>query len=218
MNLKIRKTYLLFKKQEDGSTDLCVSTGAEWYSVTEANKSLPKEQRREFIIDCIYDGGLLDYMVIEASRERYLEWHRAREKDRREHSKQRQEKEKGQQNQEPAEQKAEKKVRVLSLDAPVSGGNRSINLGSVIPDTWQMEEAICSQAVVESLIAKLSTWQPWAIDMLYFYLAGESRTCTNALAKKYSVSPQMVRKYKKRFENFVKNFLMRFRFDPNFVQ
>ncbi len=211
MNLKIHKTYLLFKKQEDGSEDLCVSTGAEWYSVTEANKSLPKEQRREFIIDCIYDGGLLEYMVIEASRERYLEWHREQEKDRRERGKQRQEQKKGQQNQEqePADQKSEKKLRVLSLDAPVSGGNRSISLGSIIPSVWDMEEAICSQAVVESLRAELSAWQPWAIDMLDFYLAGESRTCTNALAKKYGVSPRMIRKYKKQFESFIKKF-----FDP----
>ncbi len=94
----------------------------------------------------------------------------------------------------------------MSLDAPVSGDNRSISLGSIIPSVWDMEEAICSQAVVESLRAELSAWQPWVIDMLDFYLAGESRTCTNTLAKKYDVSPQMVRKYKKRFENFVEKF------------
>ncbi len=70
-----------------------------------------------------------------------------------------------------------------------------------------MEEQVCSQMMELQLREALAAWKPWANDMLDCYLRGERRTCTDTLSLKYGVSPQVVRKYKRQFEKFIKKFL-----------
>ena len=42
------------------------------------------------------------------------------------------------------------------------------------------------------------------------YLAGEHRSCVPMLVRRYKVSPQTARKYKRQFENFLKKFFADF--------
>ena len=70
------------------------------------------------------------------------------------------------------------------------------------PDTLY----VCTPKVLPKLKKQLFAWKPWAADLLAYYLAGKKKSCTAAMAKKYGVSEQVIRKYKRQFEKFVKNF------------
>lgn len=72
-------TFLVNQVQPDGNTCLCVTSYDEWLAVVNTNKLLPIENQRYFIRDCIEDDGELDWMIIEAPRSDYLEWHREHE-------------------------------------------------------------------------------------------------------------------------------------------
>ena len=192
----MKKTYLLRKEKKDGSFGLDVATPEEWRAATERNKQLPAEQRRYFILDYIHDDeGELDCMVMEVDRDAYQEWHR-------EHM---------------AAQRNRKRGEVYqtqSMSDPLEIDGKHCHIGDTITADVNVEETVCSmdgrktaQAHLSALRAELSAWMPWANDLLDFYLRGESRTCTDAIVKKYHVSPQTVRKYKRQFENFIKNFL-----------
>jgi len=52
----------------------------------------------------------------------------------------------------------------------------------------------------------LNNWNPWGIDLLEFYIAGQKNSCTKEIAVKYKVSEQTARKYKRQFEAFVKKY------------
>ena len=183
----MKTTYLVNQEQPDGSICLTVVSSGEWLSVVEMNKQLPLDQRRYFIIDYIDDGDELDRMVIEAPRSDYLAWlkeHNAAERNR----------------------SLGSKYQHLSLDVLVSENERSIRLGDMIPSDEVIEESVINQMMQDNLREMLSAWKPWASDLLEIYLHGDKRTCTNTLAEKYGVSPQVIRKYKRQFENFIKNF------------
>ena len=69
------------------------------------------------------------------------------------------------------------------------------------------EQSIETQnQLMDELKKQLFAWKPWAVDLLAYYLAGKKKSCTAAMAKKYGVSEQVIRKYKRQFEKFVKNF------------
>lgn len=180
-------TYLMNKTQADGSIQLSIVTHEEWLAVVKANKQLPLERQRYFIRDYIADGSDMDWIIIETSREDYLAWHR--------------------------EQTASERNRTwvqtfqkLSLDAEVSIEDGTTTLHDVISDANCIEENCCSQLWVEDLRMALKGWKPWANDLLDMYLQGKGRSCTELLSKKYSVSPQVIRKYKRQLEEFVKKF------------
>ena len=99
------------------------------------------------------------------------------------------------------------KYQHLSLDVLVSENERSIRLGDMIPSDEVIEKIVIDRVMQEKLREMLSAWKPWASDLLEIYLYGDKRTCTNALAEKCGVSPQVIRSYKRQFENFIKNFL-----------
>ena len=58
----------------------------------------------------------------------------------------------------------------------------------------------------DELRKALEKWRPWANDLLDLYMDGKRRESTNWLAVRCGVSQQMARRYKKDFENFLKNF------------
>ena len=72
---------------------------------------------------------------------------------------------------------------------------------------FELPPMVCDSGLMEELKEALAAWRPWAADLLELYLNGEKRACTEALSRKYGVSPQVIRKYKRQFEDFVKNFL-----------
>ena len=67
----------------------------------------------------------------------------------------------------------------------------------------QVEVLACDQILLDELHEALTLWKPWANDLLDMYLQGKKRTCTRTLAERYGVSPQVVRKYKRQFEEYI---------------
>lgn len=183
----MKTTYLMNKPQADGTVQLSIVGYEEWLAVVKANKYLPLEQQRYFIRDCIADGSDLDWMIVEATREDYLVWHR--------------------------EQAASERNRNwlqtfqrLSLDAEVLIEDYSTSLHDFVSGPDCVEEECCSQLWMGDLRRALQEWKPWANDLLDMYLQDQSRSCTEALARKFGISQRMVRKYKVQFINFIKNF------------
>lgn len=184
----MKTTYLLNKIQSDGNVRLSIATFEEWLAVVNDNKSLPATQQRFFIVDCIADGDNMDRMVMETTAEEYRKWNRDRMASARNRA-------------------LGKSYQILSLDAPLQTKDVSLDLRDALSSGEQVEEQVCSTILEAELRIALTTWKPWANDMLDCYLGGERRTCTDILSAKYGVSPQVIRKYKRQFEKFVKNFL-----------
>lgn len=185
----MKTTYLLNKKQTDGTVCLEVATRAEWLSAVNEDKILPPEQRRCFIFDCIPEGKEVDCMVIEVPSEDHRDWDKGRPK--------------AKQNRQIG-----KRFQHISLDAPLTDSDNSGTLFDLIAaDVTQVESAACDVVLMDELRSALAAWKPWAIELLELYLHGQKRACTAAMAEKYGVSPQVVRKYKRQFEVFVKKFL-----------
>lgn len=179
----MKTTYLVNQEQPDGSVRLAVVSSKEWLSVVRKNKYLPVEQQRY-----IKDGDDLDRMVMEALSDVYRIWHR--------------------------EHMAAQRNRVagnafqhLSLDALLFENDEINCLLDALVTENQAENIVLDRMLMADLRKNLAVWKPWANDLLDLYLQGKRRTCTNAFAEKCGVSPQVVRKYKRQFENFIKNFL-----------
>lgn len=183
----MKTTYLINKPQAGGSVQLSISNREEWQAVVRANKQLPSEQRRYFILDYIKDGTDLDCMVMEAPIDVYRNWIR-------EHMTSKRNREAG------------KGYQFLSVDAPVADRDGLGTLLDTISADSSVEEIVCGEMVLTDLQDALAAWKPWANDLLELYLQGQKRTCSDMLAKQYGISQRMIRKYKVQFEEFVKNF------------
>ncbi len=183
----MKTTYLVRKVQPDGSTCLSIATRDEWLSIVDANKALPVCKQRYFIIDCIPDGENKDCIVVESSAEEFRKWNKERMAASR-------------------NRELGKSYQTLSLDAalPVEGG--LLTLSDVVGADFRVEDEVCTQLLAEELKTAIAEWRPWAEDMLLCYLRGERRTCTKFLSEKYGVSSQVIRKYKRQFERFIKKF------------
>ena len=191
----MKTIYLLNKTLPDGSVCLAVASAAEGREVTRANKGLPPERRRYFITDYIKDGAELDCMIIEVSSEVYRAWNKEHLAARR-------------------NQKAGRGTQHLSLNTPYTEQRISSEFLEQIPSSENVEAAACDAVLMDELRKALAAWKPWGNDLLDLYLLGQKRTCTKILSLKYGVSRQVIRKYKRQFEKFIKNFLEVFRFDP----
>lgn len=184
----MKTTYLINRAQPDGSVCLSVATASEWLTAVSGNKGLPVEQRRYFILDYIADGDDLDCMVIETTLAEYHKWDKCRPAEKR-------------------NRRAGQAFQHLSLDAPFTNSEESGSLMDHIAADTQVESIACDRLLMDELDKALSLWKPWAKDLLALYLHGQKRTCTELLSEKYGVSPQVIRKYKRQFEEFVKKFL-----------
>lgn len=180
-------TFLINQAQPDGSMCLCVATHEEWLAVVNANKLLPLEEQRYFIRDCIEDCGELDWMIMEVPRSDYLKWHR-------EHIATERNRSLGQQ------------YELLSADTFLPSGDNVIRSEDVLTSREQVEDAVCDEMFIAELRKKLVAWKPWGSELLDMYLQGKKKSCTKIIAKKYGVSLQMARKYKRQLEEFIKIF------------
>ena len=168
----MKTTYLLNKKKPDGTVCLEVAARSEWLSAVNEDKLLPPDQRRRFIFDYIPDGKELDCMVIEVPPEEYRDWDRDRPRAKR-------------------NRKIGKKFLHLSLDAPLTDADDPGSLLDLIAaNSTPVESAACELVLLDELKKALAIWKPWANDLLEMYLHDQKRTCTEALAKRYNVSPQ----------------------------
>lgn len=98
-----------------------------------------------------------------------------------------------------------KKYQHLSLDAVLNESD-GIELLECVGGIEDIDAEAMDEILMKELKRQLAAWKPWATDMLEIYLAGNKGTCSAAMAAKYGVSEQVIRKYKRQFEEFIKNF------------
>ena len=182
----MRITYLVYENGQAGG-NLRIATKEEWSKIMEDNRGLPCDKRRYFIEDTIDDLGEIDRMYIEASKQEYDRWHAADQRNRR-------------------KRKSYKGIDVVSMDFEAYENERH-SLHGVLIDDVDWENLIVDNMEIESLTLALSQWQPWAIDILECYLAGQKRECTKFLSLKQGVSVQTIRTRKREFEAFVLGYL-----------
>lgn len=158
----------------------------EWVKIVRKNKKFPLEARRYFIIDCIIENDGVDRMYIEVDRDTYNEWHRENQAVYRNRI-------------------AKNQFLHISMDAEVENGDGEI-LQDFLPSDFSLETHTESIIALEELCAMLEAWRPWALDLLYAYVNGESKTCVHKFAQKYGVSDRHFRRYKQQFEQKIKSY------------
>ena len=158
----MKTTYLINKAQADGNVQLSIADREEWKDVVKANKKLPAEKRRYFILDYIKDGTDLDCMVIEAPVDVYRTWIREHMASKRNRD-------------------AGKGYQIFSLDAPVADSDGVETLLDTISAGGSVEECICGEMLLIDLREALAAWKPWGNDLLEIYLQGQKRTCGDRL-------------------------------------
>lgn len=179
-------TYLVYK-QVNGVRQLAAATQEEWDTILKENRRLPLELRRRFIKDCIEDGDEVDCMYIEVPAPEHREWN----------------------SKNTVSQKKRKmgmRYAHLSLDAGVPDSDVE-SLHECVPSEFNLEGLVTDQVLIEELKYALRAWNPWAEELLDFYIAGAKRSCTSVLCKKYQLSDRAVRKRKAAFEKFILDFL-----------
>lgn len=184
-------TYLAYTKQPDKSTRLSVVSYDEWKQVVQKNRMLPAEKRRYFVTDCFQDADTLVCMVIETSYEEYRQWNRERMAAKRNRN-------------------LGQKICILSLNTYLKDSQNCITLEDVLQADDHTEKKMIDKVQLEALQKELEDWRPWGVFLLELYLAGEHRSCVPMLVRRYKVSPQTARKYKRQFENFLKKFFADF--------
>lgn len=183
----MKNTYLIYKDANAEKKELVVATRKEWDEVLTANRKLPREQRRFFIRDCIENGGQIDCMFIETSREEYNKWH-------------------SQEVMRARNRKAAKDYQVLSLDYAISDVEEA-TYGDTVADPFNLEEDLMNDMFMANLRTALAEWRNWANELLDYYLAGKRIEATQIMSKKYGVSEKTVQRYKNRLDMFIKNYL-----------
>ena len=186
----MKNTYLVRVINSDNKTHLEEISVHEWRQIVVANKELPKEERRYFIVSKIPTADGADRMYIEVPYEEYKVWDSKRTV-RREKNKYR------------------RLYQHFSLDQSF-GDNDEQAEEWLMAAQESVEYRVESDMVTESLLKALALWQPWAVDLYYAYISGRKHQCNHELAEKYHVSERTIRNYKERFEAFVKNFLEKF--------
>lgn len=184
---KTKTTYLINKVHADGSVRLSVVSSTECSAVARRNKEIPADQRRYFIVDYIAERDRIDRMVIETTFEAYSEWNREHARTER-------------------NRKLAKSFRFYSLEDVITREN-----GGGYPEMdnkaeYSVEDQIFDRILIWDLRDRLAAWRPWANELLDLYLAYQKHIC-GKMAEKYGVSAQTMCKYKRQFEEFIKNFL-----------
>lgn len=183
----MRITYLVFKDADIVKKELVVATATEWKKIMNDNRTLPKEQRRYFIKDCICDGGDPDYMYIETTKEEFDKWHSRHEYD-------------------SEKRNYKNQFAFVSLSEDRSEDVK-YTLEDVLDDGFNVEKEVISEIMLQELRKALAKWREWGVEMLDYYLNNQKFSCSKELVAKYGVSYKTVAKWKERFEEFVVNFL-----------
>lgn len=181
------KTAYLIYKEVDGARQLCAATREEWSAILKENRGLPAEQRRHFIKDCFEDGDGLDCMYIEVSAPAHRKWNS--ENTMRQHKR-----------------KMGKQYTMLSLDTSAPDAEAE-TLHEYIPSSFDLERIVTDAVLMTELKKALRSWKPWAEELFDLYMAGQKRSCTQILCRKYQISDRAVQKRKAAFEKFVLDFL-----------
>ena len=158
----------------------------EWHAIISKNKTLPTSEQRYFISDIIAEDGDVDIMIIETDCKSYKKWHVYN-------------------NARCKLLKSKEGKKFFSLDAE-PGTLECAVVTSALSDGIEIEESIHNAVANEALRKALVFQKPWAMDLFESYQLGEKRACTKQIAEKYGVCDFTVRRWKKEFEKYCKNF------------
>lgn len=183
----MKTTCLVYKDTNAEKKELVIATKKEWDDIMAANRTLPREKRRFFIESRIREGSTWDRMFIETSKEEYDKWHSQEEMHRR-------------------NMKAAKKYKFLSLDYGCSFDD-DVEYTETLSDDSNVEAEVASDMLMRDLRMALAEWREWANELLDYYLAGKRMEATKIMCRKYGLSEKTVQRYKKRLDEFVKEFL-----------
>ena len=175
--------------QDKTSKKLVIADEQQWKEITAQNLSCPKDQRRYFIADIIVDGDEMDCMIIETTEEEHRRWCTERKPIYR-------------------NLKAQKLVKVLSIDATFDTGTEENSLLAFLPSETNEIGNVQSDIAMEQLRVALREWKPWAEDMLDLYLQGKKHKCASTLAPKYGLTMRSIQLNMRKFEEFTKKFLI----------
>ena len=198
-----KSVYIMNETRADGSVVKKQVSGTEFYKAVQESNALPLNQRRYFITDRFMYDGYEDTVVIEVTREKYLEWRRechAAEKSRADSS---DDKDSNEDKTPPV------KYEFVSFEAMtekgVHFGNEADFSGTLLsPDD---AENLIRRIALDELVRKVAAWKPWASDMLKLRMMGFSDTdCAVMIAKRYRVTERMGRHYRKQLDKFLESF------------
>ena len=184
----MKRTFLAYRDPNAETKELIEISKEQWKAILETNKKTPYERRRFFIMDCFADCGELDCMYIEVEKPAYDEWHREHEKKNRERA-------------------GAPDYTIYSLD--YENDDEDASISDILADDFDLEAAVVDSIRIDDLRMELAAWKDWASEMLDYYLQGEQLKLAAILSEKHGVSPQVIRKRKRQFEEFVKAFLER---------
>ncbi len=178
----MKSTYLVF----DNMGQLRVAAKEEWNEIMERNRTLPREQRRFFIQDCIEDCGILDCMYIETTKAEYDKWHSAHQ----------------------VQYKKRKDTEgIVTLSGDISTQTEDGTLLDTLSDDINWEDLMIDGIRMKELRQALSTWEQWGVELLDMYLNGQKVRASQFLSQKYGFTLITARRRRQAFEKFVLNFL-----------
>ena len=193
--------YLICIDPQHPELGLRMGTRKEFKSITERNKLVPKDQKRKFIHDCIYEYNHLDEIYMEASLERYREWKKEEKRhlrciegiDQYEH---------------------------LSLDALLEAISKdeSIVIKERLSTDGEIGSAYEEDEDESILIQDLKAWEPWAYDLYWLYSTGRKKLCNAYLMSKYDCSERTAQRIKDRFRKHIFCLLKQYKLQSEFKE
>lgn len=206
-----KSVYIMNETQADGSIVKKQVSGAEFYKAVQESNALPLDQRRYFITDRFMYDGYEDTLVIEVTREKYLEWRRERrgsDKDDKD-DKNRKDSKRGKPKKARADSRRDKpqtpRYKFVSIEAMTEKGVPSDFAGALL--SADDEDNRIRRVALEELVRKVAAWKPWASDMLKLRMMGfNNADCAAMIAKRYRVTERMGRHYREQLDKFLENF------------
>lgn len=188
----MKTTYLVRISEGSEAGSLRLATGEEWFDIVKRNKELPVAQQRYFITDIIVDNGNADRMFIEVDYPAYKEWHKSHQASLR-------------------NLKAKQAFLILSMDE-LASDTEGLTLSETVSSERNLDELVNEALFMEHVYSDVSTWYPWATDLLDALINKNWHHCTHEIAVKYNRSDRAIQTSKKNFLKKLKNFLKRLRF------
>lgn len=180
----MKTRYLAYVGSDGASSSLTEISGAKWYEILSANKALPDSKKRWFIRDVIIDGPESDALVIEVTREEYMQW-KAEEQQRYRNS---------------LHAKAYKHISFDFSD--------ELSILEILPFVPGVEEQYLASKLTEELFRASAKWRPWAPALLLYCMSGKTWPSATAWLSEYlSVCIRTARKNKAEFKKFIIGFL-----------
>ena len=198
-----KSVYIMDEKQADGSVVKKQVSGREFYKAVQASNALPLNQRRYFITDRFMYDGYEDTVVIEVTREKYLEWRRERYASEKDHTDSSGDKDSNEDKNPPV------KYEFVSYEAITEKGvqfrNTTDFTGTFL--SADDEDNRIRSVALDELVRKVAAWKPWASDMLKLRMMGfNNADCAVMIAKRYRVTERMGRHYREQLDKFLESF------------